>query len=57
MNSTTELKKAKLVLDENQLCTLITMAAIGRNEMKEGHSRSDTREIMVILKDALDHLI
>lgn len=57
MNSTTELKKVDLVLDENQLCTLITMAQVGLNVMNDGHSRSDKREIMSILRDALYNLI
>jgi hypothetical protein len=57
MNSTTEIKKVDLVLDENQLCTLITMAQVGLNVMNDGHSRTDKREIMSILRDALYHLI
>jgi len=57
MNSTTELKKVKLVLDENQLCTLITMAQNGQNVARDGHSRGDKIEIMYILRNALDHLI
>jgi hypothetical protein len=56
MNSTTELKKVDLTLDENQLCTLITMAQVGLNVMNDGHSRSDKREIMNILRDALYHV-
>ena len=55
MNSTTELKKVDLTLDENQLCTLITMAQAGLSVMNDGHSRSDKREIMNILRDALYH--
>jgi hypothetical protein len=57
MNSTKELKKVKLVLDENQLCTLLTMAANGQNVANDGHSRGDKIEIMYMLRDALDHLI
>jgi len=57
MNSTKELKKVDLVLDENQLSTLITMAQVGLNVMNDGHSRNDKREIMNILRDALYHLI
>jgi len=57
MNSTTEIKKVDLVLNENQLCTLITMAQVGLNVMNDGHSRNDKREIMNILRDALYHLI
>jgi hypothetical protein len=57
MNSTTELKKVKIALDENQLCTLITMARNGQSNTKDGHSKSDKIEIMYILNDALDHLI
>jgi hypothetical protein len=53
MNSTTEIKKVDLVLDENQLCTLLTMAQVGLNVMNDGHSRNDKREIMNILRDAL----
>jgi len=55
MNSTTELKKVDLTLDENQLCTLLTMAQAGLNVTNDGHSRSDKREIMNILRDALYH--
>jgi hypothetical protein len=57
MNSTIKLQEVSLVLDENQLCTLITMARKGLDIVKEGHSRQDTKEIMSILTDALDHLI
>jgi hypothetical protein len=56
MNSITELKKVDLTLNENQLCTLLTMAQVGLNVMNDGHSRSDKREIMNILRDALYHL-
>ncbi len=57
MNNTTELKKVRLVLDENQLCTLITMAQNGQANSKDGHSRADKIEVMYLLRDALDHLI
>ena len=57
MNSTTELKKVELILDENQLCTLITMAQNGQNNTKDGHSRADKIEIINILNNALVHLI
>jgi hypothetical protein len=57
MNTTTELKKVELVLDENQLCTLITMARNGQSNTKDGHSAGEKIEIMYILRDALDHLI
>ena len=57
MNSTTELKKVKLVLNEDQLCTLLTMAQNGQSNPKDGHSRADKIEIMYILRDALDRLV
>ncbi len=57
MNSTTELKKVELVLNENQLCTLITMAQQGVDIVKLGHSRQDTQEVLTVLRDALAHLI
>lgn len=57
MNTTTELKKVKLVLDENQLCTLITMARNSQDNTKDGHSRADKIEVMYILRSALDRLI
>jgi hypothetical protein len=57
MNNTVELKKVEFILDENQLCTLITMAQKGLDIVKEGHSRQDTKEVMSILNDALKHLI
>jgi hypothetical protein len=57
MNSTTELKKVELILDENQLCTLITMAQNGQSNTKDGHSRADKIEIINILNNALVHLI
>ena len=57
MQNTTELKKVKLMLDENQLCTLITMARNGQDNLKDGHSKADKIEVMYILRDALDHLI
>ena len=57
MKSTTELKKVKIALDENQLCTLITMARNGQSITTDGHTKSDKIEIMYILNDALDHLL
>ena len=57
MQNTTELKKVKLVLDENQLCTLITMARNGQANLNDGHTKADKIEVMYILNDALDHLI
>jgi hypothetical protein len=57
MKSTTELKKVKIALDENQLCTLITMARNGQANSYDGHSKADKIEVMYILSDALDHLI
>ena len=56
MKSTIELKKVKLVLDENQICTLITMARNGQ-VLSTLHSKADKIEIMKILNDAMDHLI
>jgi hypothetical protein len=57
MKNTTELKKVKIALDENQLCTLITMARNGQANSYDGHSKADKIEVMYILSDALDHLI
>jgi len=57
MNSTTELKTIKLVLNEDQLCTLITMAHNGIEETKDGHLRADKIEVMSILRDALEYLV
>ena len=57
MHTTTELKTIKFVLNEDQLCTLITMAHNGIDEKRDGHSRADKNEVMSILRDALDHLI
>ena len=57
MNSTTELKTVKLVLNEDQLCTLLTMAHNGIDETKDGHSRADKIQVMSILRDALEYLV
>jgi hypothetical protein len=57
MKNTIELKKVKLVLDENQLCTLITMARNGQANLNDGHTKADKIEVMYILNDALDHSI
>ena len=56
MNSTIEIKKINLVLDENQLCTLITMAQNGQDNSRL-HSREDKNEVMSILRDALYYLV
>jgi hypothetical protein len=56
MNNTVELKKVDLLLDENQLCTLITLALKGQSTIKEGHTRQDVREVLSILRNALVEL-
>ena len=56
MENTLELKKVDLCLNENQLCTLITLALKGQSTIKEGHTRQDLREILSILRNALIEL-